>query len=281
MFRRLLLVVFLLESVANSSELNSVSAPDADSVNFKVRSYHGGPPASDILKQCEQLRLEYRRLWLGKDVQEEWVPRCELVLHKTRASYFQAVGRNSGQSSGSSLIQFDKDDIVARRIDLAVDQFGRITALPHELTHVVLADRFAGRQPPRWFDEGIATMADSAEKRSLHHRDCCAAVRSGRFMRLIDVFQLDDFSTAEQVPAFYGQSLSLVAFLAEKGEPRVIVEFVEAAMARGYDRALQECYDIENVGELERDWLEYVRNKSSSQATVSTARQPQRQIRFP
>ena len=73
------------------------------------------------------------------------------------------------------------------------------TALSHELTHVVLADRFAGRQPPRWFDEGIATLADSTEKRALHHRDCCAAVRSGTFLRLVDVFRFDGFSTTEQV----------------------------------------------------------------------------------
>lgn len=138
---------------------------------------------------------------------------------------------------GSSLIRAEKGRILTRRIDLLVSEHSGLPALAHELTHVVLADRFGGRQPPRWVDEGIATMADPTEKRMLHYRDCHHALRSGTALRLIEVLDLEQFTSAQQVPAFYGQSLSLVHFLSEQVQPQTVIDFAEAAMDHGYDFA--------------------------------------------
>lgn len=272
--RKLLWVPVLVIFLGTVDDSKCHSQSESTSENFTVRSFDGGPRAAEILLQCEQVRTELRRLWLGVVERVDWQPRCEIILHPTRTHYSQAVGRHSGQTSGSSLIRFEQNRISGRRVDLLVDQTGHLTALAHELSHVVLADRFEGSLPPRWLDEGIATMADSIAKRTLHHRDCDHAVRSGTALPLAELLRLEQFATVEEIAAFYGQSLSLIHFLVEQKEPEIIVKFVETAVVRGYDCALQEHYDMESVAELERNWLAYVRTINRSERGVSPQESP-------
>lgn len=235
----------------------ATEALSASSANFDVQSYRGGPAVAEILNRCESLRGECRRVWLDLQDEAAWNPRCSVVLHATRAGYLQAVGRGGSQTSGSSLVRFERDRVVLRRVDLVVARDGTITALAHELTHVVLADRFGPRRPPLWLDEGIATLADAAAKQSLHDRDCRRAMENGSALRLIELLRLEAFDSAEQIPAFYGQSLSLVRFLAERDPPAKTVIFAERAMHVGHDRALAEHYNIGGLAALEREWRDY------------------------
>lgn len=266
--RKIALMLLFVVSARDSTIFAESPEKSAASSSFRVYSHDHGPPADAVLKRCELLRAELCRIWLTTDAEDVWRPRCEIVLHSTRAGYLHAVGRGAGQTSGSSLIRFEQGRMLARRIDLVVDKRGNLPALPHELTHVVLADRFAGRQPPRWLDEGIATMADSIEKQMLHRRDCQSALRGGTALRVNDILNLEQFTSSRQVAAFYGQSLSLVYFLTEQNEPQRIIDFAEAAMEQGYDRALKSYYDIEGVGSLERKWRKYastsIRNEAQS-----------------
>jgi hypothetical protein len=253
----MLVVTLLLQAAVLAERPSPALRFSGQSKSFEVRSVAGGPAAADVLQRCERLREELQRFWLGAEAQEPWRPRCEIVVHAKRASYLQAVGREGGQTSGSSLVRFEHGRMLSRRIDLLVDNQNELPALPHELTHVVLADRFRGKQPPRWLDEGIATMADSVAKKKLHHRDCQHALKTGTALRVIDLLRLEQFTSSQQVPAFYGQSLSLVRFLSSKDEPGRVIDFVEAAVALGYDRALKAHYDIDGVASLERMWREY------------------------
>lgn len=75
---------------------------------------------------------------------------------------------------------------------------------------------------------------------------------------MVDVLHLDRFTGPHQVPAFYGQSLSLVEYLAARSEPHHVVDFAETAADRGYDQALRQHYDIRNVAMLEREWRQHV-----------------------
>ncbi|MCC9604390.1 hypothetical protein LOC68_00685 [Blastopirellula sp. JC732] len=245
---------------------------DSQSSNFQIRTFRGGPNAQQLLEQCERLRLDLQQVWLSEADRRDWSPRCQVIVHATKASYQTAVGGGGAQTSGSSLVQASRGVIVNRRIDLLYDAKKGASALPHELTHIVLADRFEDGHPPRWLDEGIATMADSQEKRTLHHRDCHDALRSGDALRVVQLLRLEQFTSAKQVPAFYGQSLSLVHFLAEQDEPTKLIDFAEAAIERGYDRALRDIYQIEGIEELERRWRKYAWNTG--------ARAPQSLVSF-
>ncbi|EAQ78596.1 hypothetical protein [Blastopirellula marina] len=237
------------------------AAWDIESDNFQIRTFAGGPSAAQLRQQCESLRTGLQQVWLTAADQTEWSPRCQVVVHATKSSYQTAVGRGAAQTSGSSTVRVVAGEIVGRRIDLLCDARKVASALPHELTHVVLADRFDAARPPLWLDEGIATMADTTEKRTLHHRDCHDALRSGDALRVAQLLRLEQFTSAKQVPAFYGQSLLLVHFLAEQGEPAQLIDFAEAALERGYDRALRDIYQIEGIDDLERRWRKYAWSK--------------------
>lgn len=270
-----ILLVTLCSDLVGVAEPIRTTAPNkTETENFRVYSFAGGPPAAEVANKSEHLRAELQRIWLGESTQSPWRPRCDVVLHASRASYQQAVG-GGAQTSGSSLIRYERGSMQVRRIDLLVDSRGGFTAMAHELTHVVLADRFEGRQPPRWVDEGIATMADSHAKRKLHHRDCQHALSNGKALRMIEILKLEEFTSADQVPPFYGQSLSLVNYFFQHSEPKDIVDFVETAMQHGYDHALRTHYDINGVTALEQKWRNFAKTAVQQEAQLITYRPQQ------
>lgn len=238
-------------------EESAANQEQTDAASFNIRTYAGGPKASEVLALATKTRREAHGRWLAEEPQLRWQPRCEIVVHPHRASYLRAVGGAGGQTSGASLIKCVAGQIVERRVDVLVNENGECPALAHELTHVVLADFFDGRQPPPWIDEGIATLADSEQKRALHHRDCRRAIENGQAIDLAELLELERLTSREQAAAFYGQSLSLVEFLADRGKPARLLTLVKLAQSQGYDHALREVYDINGIGELRSLWLHH------------------------
>jgi hypothetical protein len=258
------LVAIALCCIAGSQAYSQTTSDlRAQSQHFTVHVYRGGPAAGDVLKLCEASRIELQRVWNAENAPTAWSPRCEIFVHATREHYLGAVGQGGGQTRGSSLIQINNQKILARRIDLLMDLQAGLTALPHELTHVVLADRFLGDPPPHWLDEGIAMLADVRQKQLLHHRDCQEALVSGTAFSLAELLVLEQFTSADQMPAFYGQSLSLVQMLTCRGNPQKIVAFGIDARKVGYDRALRDHFAIEGTADLELQWRKHVANQQS------------------
>ncbi len=126
-------------------------------------------------------------------------------------------------------------------------------ALAHEMTHVVIADRFVEGPLPRWIDEGIAILADTREKRRGHTNNVRRTVAAGAHFRLAELLTLADYPPQGRWGAFYDQSAALVEFLVEQQGHAQFVAFVELSIEHGYDRALEEIYGC-GVGELERRW---------------------------
>ena len=55
--------------------------------------------------------------------------------------------------------------IISRRVNLRTDHPTLVQAvLPHEITHVILADFFTEQQIPRWADEGLAVLAEPLDE---------------------------------------------------------------------------------------------------------------------
>lgn len=259
---RILLFVATLFSNSGRAE------PPSTAPSFVVYTYRGGPAAAEFVVTCKSLRQEIQDVYLGVGQCEPWQPPCEIVLHSSRAGYCRAVG-GSVASYGSSLIRSDGTRIVRRRIDLLVKSNREFPALTHELTHVILADRFVDGNAPLWADEGIATLADTEAKRLLHRKDCLVALRTGSSIRVANLLHLEKFTSPHQVPAFYGQSLLLVQFLVDKGDPSKLVPFLELAKRKGYDHALRESYDIDGVPHLEKLWQDYAMSGGEDRATGS------------
>ena len=129
-----------------------------------------------------------------------------------------------------------------------------LSALPHELTHVILADLFNGRQPPRWIDEGIAVLADQASKQQLHQRDLKLAFDNQATFSAGELLLSENYPQAKRMGTFYGQSASMVAFLAQREDPAKLILFTRRVLEQGYDVALREIYQIDGISAFERLW---------------------------
>jgi hypothetical protein len=234
------------------------------SSNFAVVSAHPEISPEFVTRQCEELRTLLQSRWLSQFSSREWSPRCEVVVHHSETDYLEQVGWQAAMTRGCCRIDVQQGRIVRRRLDLVADsKTFELTALAHELTHVVLADRFVGRPIPRWADEGMALLADRDRKRTLHLRNLHQALEQNRCPKLRDVLDSHRYPPGPQLSAFYGQSLSMVSFLSERGEPAKVVELVALAMERGYDEALRTTYGIDGAAEFERQWREYARRDDS------------------
>jgi hypothetical protein len=156
------------------------------------------------------------------------------------------------------LVKTNKGRIVSRRIDLlGSDTEFLSAALPHELTHVILRDRFTLTVAPRWADEGMAMLADTEAKQDRHYRDLEEALAQRTTFRAAELLTMEEYPSPGRFGTYYGQSASLTKFLVARKSPEQFVEFLDRARNTGYDAALQECYGIAGVGELDRQWRQH------------------------
>lgn len=226
----------------------------ASSGSFRVTNRHPAQDAREIAKSCEAWRTSLQRFWCDGE-SHPWTPRCEIVVHANQASYLAAAGAGAGSTFGSSYIEFAQNKQIKRRqIDFRGDSQHGPASVPHELTHVVLADLLGGQQPPRWADEGMAILADAKAKRQLHERDFQSGLSQRTAFRAIELLSLDAYPHPSRVPAFYGQCVSLTSFLVSREKPAKFVAFLRQSAEQGYDTALRDCYAIDNVQELEQLW---------------------------
>lgn len=191
------------------------------------------------------------------------------MLHGSLRGYVSAVGRGSERTVGSSLVKVDGGKILKRRIDLlgGKTEFLR-AALPHELTHIVLKERFVTSTMPRWADEGIAILADTSAKQGRHQNDLVNALANGTTYRAGILMTLADYPRPARFGVFYGQSASLAAFLLKRKSPKDFMAFIERSRVAGYDSALRSVYNISNVTQLDYMWRESLATNSTTKLTA-------------
>jgi hypothetical protein len=133
------------------------------------------------------------------------------------------------------------------------------SALPHEITHVLLAHRF-GSSLPRWADEGAAMLGEAQSKRFLHEKALEQFLNAGRVIQLDRLFALTDFP--EDTIAFYAESYSIVKFLVESYSRPVFLRFVHIGMRDGWEQAAK-LMGFEGLKELQAVWLKSVKTSQS------------------
>lgn len=211
-----------------------------------------------MAESCERWRARCQTAWLGEN-SAAWPKRCEVVVHSTVGAYSRTLGPGSERTSGCSTIRIEQGQVIERRIDLRFDAENWASeSLPHELTHVVLADRFAKRRIPAWADEGIAMLAESPEKLQKRLDELRGIAATQQIVALRDLVQFAEGPTPKVRAAFYGQSVTLTGLLLERGTPAQFLQFVEAGSQSGYDKALRDVYGIESWQTLEGEWRTFV-----------------------
>jgi hypothetical protein len=227
----------------------------ANTENFCVCCASDLDPAA-VGKACESLRGSLAKKWLGEPAaKERWASRCYVVVHPTTESYLHEVGTGGQNTRGSSLVRTEKRQVISRRIDIrgnVADPLG--AALPHEMTHVILADAFAGDNLPRWADEGMAMLADPPEKLAGHDHDFDAAVSEHKVFHLSQLLSEQGYPTADRRTVFYGESLSIVRYLVARRTAVDFVKFLHLTAKSGNDASLKEVYGIQDLAQLEHLW---------------------------
>lgn len=245
-----------------------------ETTNFRIYCSSCAADADQLAQRCEDLRQKLSRVWLGPQATANWAKRCDVVVFPDQQSYLQVVGAEAVNTAGSALIDTNGTQISARRIDLRGDLGAEMhSALAHELTHVIIADRIDRSRIPAWADEGMAVLADTPEKQALHLADFRAGIQADSAFRTSELMAMNDYPHPERMGIFYGQSVSLVNYLVRRESPAKFLQFVELSIRNGYDTALRKVYQIESVAQLESLW-----RKSLNSGEISFASYAPREI---
>jgi hypothetical protein len=241
-----------------------------ETANFQV--YYVGTDralAERVASAAEAARTVQVRRWGAVTPGGSWAPRCEVLLYST-AGEFSRDTSQPPDSPGFSRMGMNAGRIVHRRIHLRADHPTLVKAiLPHEITHVVLADLFPRQQVPRWADEGMAVLAEPLAEQSTRAGDLEEPLKAGRLFRLNDLMQMD-YPEPAHISLYYAQSVSLTRFLVETGSPTRFIQFVQEAQRSGFEPALQKVYEIAGYADLQSRWLTFAREHSSA-ATLATS----------
>lgn len=234
----------------------------AESPNFQVCSLTSAAEAESVARRCEQVRRDLIDTWGLAESAQPWSPKCQVILHRTTGSYGAAVGGSFAATYGSSLVKPSTGTITVRRIDLRTNVEDYVTAaLPHELCHVLLADRFRNRAAPLWYDEGIALLADKEAKQWLHERDLHDGFRRHIEFSVADLVTTREYPPGERMGVFYGQCAALTRFLREVGSAEQLHRFAVRCEEVGVNQAARECYGFSGAQELESSWRQSLEMK--------------------
>jgi hypothetical protein len=240
-----------------------------ESANFRV--FHSDRGLAERVARAAEIAREMQvRRWTGASPNTNWSPRCEIHVYASADVFSRETGQTP-ESPGFSTMSLSEGRVVARRINLRADEPKMVHAiLPHEVTHVVLADLFPNQKIPRWADEGMAVLAEPLSAQSLRAADLEEPLGSGRVFRLSELTTMD-YPETKYLGLFFSQSVSLTRFLVESGKPEQFITFLREAQRVGYEPALQSVYRIVDFSELERRWLAHLRDASGAALAASAA----------
>ncbi len=238
--------------------------------NFRI--YHCDPALAERAGAvAESVRTAQAKRWGSSAAGASWSPRCELYLYPTAALYADATGQPQ-RSPGISTMSTNEVRVLSRRMSLRADNPLLLTStLPHEVTHIVLADLFVARPIPRWADEGLAVLAEPATERRHRQADLKEPLEGGRVFKVGQLMTMD-YPAPEDWQLFYAQSVSLTQFLVEQGPPQRFIQFVRDSQRQGAEAALRDVYQIEGLAALQERWLTYARQHVA--VDVASSRDP-------
>ncbi|MCA9184749.1 MAG: hypothetical protein R3E01_27915 [Pirellulaceae bacterium] len=131
------------------------------------------------------------------------------------------------------------------------------STLAHEMTHVVLATRFAGdKRLPAWLEEGIASHYDDDSRNARRRNLLRWFVETGNWPRLPLVLQSENIAADDAES--YAVACSVKDYLLTQGDKGQLIEFGQQAVAAGWENALQTCYNIRGADRLQSEWQQWV-----------------------
>ena len=241
-------VSILLLTPSSLQAADSAKSGYAKSDNFTVltpkqaTAQEANAYATDVMRTAELLRSEIAREWLGHE-----------------------LAPNQGRTIVTVSFELDRDSGLTWAIDDPRRKYHALylstspelamgSTLAHEMVHVVLATQFPHpKRLPAWLEEGIASQYDDHARQHERQRLITNFIRTRRWPPIAAVLN------AKTVPAndtkAYTVAASLTALLlARDGDKQKLLAFGQMGNQDGWDIALQECYGIESVHQLQAIW---------------------------
>src|SRR5207244_12762775 len=130
--------------------------------------------------------------WAGPP-RGDWQPVCEVYLHASAADYVRNT-KKEADSPGHATVEVKNGAVARRRLDLRADVPSTLgCVIPHETTHLVLADLFADPPLPRWADEGMAVLAETRSQIDRHSRTLHSCRQQGQLVPLAQILGRADY----------------------------------------------------------------------------------------
>ena len=140
--------------------------------------------------------------------------------------------------------------------------YGVESVLPHELTHAIVNEFFAGRRAPQWLQEAIAGRFEQTRDHYGEAARLARRVVAGEYFRMRDLFGQEGYPA--RISLFYEQSAAVVLYLFETGPETMHVFLSELAAGHDHDVALAAALGIPEasaVEEFERRWVEWMKRR--------------------
>ncbi|MCZ2342510.1 MAG: hypothetical protein LC104_12065 [Bacteroidales bacterium] len=245
-------------TAAPTAQPSASSSPDGwevvESESFLVRHRGDKTIAEAIAKAAEVKRNEIFSRWSGP-AGGAWSPKCTITLHKTAAN-FAAETQQHPSATGRAMVHLSAGRVSQRRMALRADDPTVLEdALPRELSHIVLADLFPTKAPPRWAIEGMAVLATSAVEVDRYLRTLPRCRESGEWIPLETLLTLP-VPPADKVTGYYVGSVSLVEFLVRWKGDKAFTTFLRDSHRYGLESAMKRQYGVADAKQLEATWLQ-------------------------
>jgi hypothetical protein len=197
--------------------------------------------ARAVLDKAEQCRKQIALEWLG----EELPPSVGPTMINVRFSDEPNKGLTWAK---------DHPDRKYHALFLVVSGEEAIDdLLSHEMVHCVLATRFPHpRRLPAWIEEGIASRYDGPTRQAVRQKLVQWFVSTGNWPRLNSVLGAESIPPHDQEA--YAVCTTVTDVLLKKGDKKMLIRFAGMVEQAGLDRALNECYGIRSIDELESLW---------------------------
>lgn len=217
---------------------------------YRTSNFIVNADSEDFARQAGEVAERYRRdlaiWWFGEEL-PTWSNPCVLTIK---------TGPTLG-AAGETVFTVSNGEVFKWKMTAqGTEERVLDSVLPHEITHSVLAS-FLRAQPPRWIDEGMATLTESNVERTNYRLRLADFLHSRRGIAFNDMVAMKEYP--KDVQPFYSQVFSVCEYLILIGGPRRLAEFAkEGSRTNDWNAALRRYYEGRTLGDLQLEWIAWV-----------------------
>lgn len=123
---------------------------------------------AERIAEAVEFHLAGLGAWLAVELPETWEPRCELRVHGSREALHEATG-TGGITFAVSHTRLQGERVLSRKLDVFQrDPWLLSSTLPHEIVHLLTADRCRPAELPLAIDEGLSLQAEPPARQLMY-----------------------------------------------------------------------------------------------------------------